>query len=175
MNILSKTLLTTLLLVGTYTATAQTPKKNPLPPYYTGVINPQITHHQTEKQNTKRTLPIRKLTGALVSQITDAEDSKWIYECVSLLGILDGAWRVPGVIHVGNGYIEDNQPKSTLILGSYDAKFTMVLNSSSLNDLKDAKGIFQPLESMVILHTYGNKAILGADKSAHNEYKYGCN
>lgn len=179
MNALSKTLLAALLLVGTYSAVAQTQKAAPSRPFYTGIIDPQITHlHNvdlTERElYTNRTTPIHQLYNGE----TGSEEGSLNTECVKVVGMLEGIWSVPGVINVKDLHPEKkggpNKDFVTLILRSYDAKFTMVMSKDSLNNLHDANGRLQPGETYMLLGTKGRSAGLTSDRYRNEPYKRIC-
>lgn len=179
MNVLSKTLLATLLLVGAYSAAAQTQKAAPSRPFYTGIIDPQITHlHNvdlTERElYTNRTTPIHQLYNGE----TGSEKGSFNTECVRVVGILEGIWSVPGVINVKDLHPEKkggpNKDFVTLILRSYDAKFTMTMNEESLDDLRDADGRLQPGETHMLLVTKGKSAGLAPDRLSYDHSKRNC-
>lgn len=168
MKKLSKTLFLTLMgLMATYTVTAKTID---LPPYYTGVINPSLTHTQIGKINTKRTKPIRSFVRGSTQDWENLDPEQWIGECVRFVGVLDGAWRLPGVVHVKNNYTNDSLPDSTLILRSYDAVFTMQIKTEQLEQLKDAGGLLQPNKSFIMLYTYKNLTAIAPNRHPENNH-----
>lgn len=180
MKSLAKILFTGLLLTGIHVAAAQTTSKSALPPYYTGVIDHYTTHTQIGEKHTKRNKPIRsfKLVTSKDQKESDIfyEDmSNIALECVDLVGVLDGAWRVPGVIHI-NGYQPHNtSPRTTLILRAYDAVFTVNVHTDRLDVLRDAGGKLEVNETNILLKSNDkvNMLALSSDTYTHDDGRFG--
>lgn len=162
MKKLSKTLL--FVLIGLLSTHVVTAKKIDLPPYYTGVIDPNLTHASINKKNTIRTKPIRYFRLMTSKELDNLKmtNNNFNSECVHFRGVLNGAWRLPGVTQIKTSY-EQDQTLSTLILRSYDAVFTVVVETSLLDNIRDSNGRLQAGETDVVLYMNGDLVALGAD------------
>lgn len=180
MKSLAKILFTGLLLTGIHVAAAQTTSKSALPPYYTGVIDYYTTHTQVGEKHTKRNKPIHSFKYITSKNKEDVDvfykdESNIALECIDLVGMLDGAWRVPGVIHVNSYQPYNTSPRTTLILRAYDAVFTVNIPADRLDRLRDAGGWLEANKTRILLKTNDkvNMLALASDSHTHDDGRFG--